>query len=87
MGRPIKELRLPEELPEWFKIMPEDALLGYRELSNLLLCDTKTIRRKRDDGKFPGADKFSSLYRTEGIGKSLWKKSTIIKHFEGKQNG
>lgn len=87
MGAPIKELKLPEKLPEWFAIMPDDAMLGYNEIGSLLSCDRSTVRKWRQAGKFPGADKYSRLYRTKGMGKSLWKKSTIINFFEGKQNG
>ncbi len=87
MGAPIKELKLPEKFPEWFALMPEDAMLGYRELSSLLLCDRNTIRARRKDGRFPEHDKFSCLYRDSRLGTSLWKKSTIINFFEGKQNG
>lgn len=87
MGAPIKGLRLPEKLPEWFSIMPDDAMLGYRELSGLLLCDRQTIRARRKDGRFPKHDKISNTLRGGRMGLSLWKKSTIINFFTGKQNG
>ncbi len=87
MGGPSKDLKLPEKLPEWFALMPEDAMLGYNEIGSLLSCDRSTVSNRKRAGKFPEADKFSRLYRTKGMGKSLWKKSTIINFFEGKQNG
>lgn len=87
MGAPIKELKLPEKLPEWFAIMPDDAMLGYNEIGSLLSCDRSTVRKWKQAGKFPEADMFSGFFRASMTGKSLWKKSTIIKHFEGKQNG
>lgn len=87
MGRPSKELKLPEKLPEWFAIMPDDAMLGYNEIGSLLSCDRSTVQKWKQAGKFPEPDMFSGFFRASMTGKSLGKKSTIIRHFEGKHNG
>ena len=94
MGRPIKELRLPEKLPEWFKIMPDDATLSSLDLGHLLGVCRKTVVGRVEAGHLPRPDIVNGKVRIErwpGIftaSKAVqWKKSTIIKHFEGKQNG
>lgn len=50
MGRPIRELKLPGNLPEWFRIMPDDAMLGYKEISSLLLCDAVNSAKMEASG-------------------------------------
>lgn len=87
MGRPTKELKLPEKLPEWFAIMPEEATLNSTDLGHLLGVDRRTVWSRLSSGKLPPRDKTSGVFRSPKMPVSLWKKSTIIKFFEGKQNG
>ncbi len=87
MGRPSKDLKLPEKLPEWFALMPEDAMLNSADIGRLLGVDRKTVRNRLSTGKLPPRDRASGGFRAPKMPISLWKKSTIINFFEGKQNG
>lgn len=87
MGRPSKDLKLPEKLPEWFALMPEDAMLNSADIGRLLGVYRKTVHNRRSTGKLPPRDRASGGFRAPKMPISLWKKSTIIKFFEGKQNG
>lgn len=87
MGAPIKELKLPEKLPEWFALMPEDAMLNSTDIGHLLGVDRKTVHNRLSTGKLPPRDKASGVFRAPKMPISLWKKSTIINFFESKQNG
>ncbi len=87
MGAPIKELKLPEKLPEWFVIMPGDATLTVSDLTRLLGVSVSFIHRAMADRHLlpPPDYKMNNSFKIKTV--NHWKKSTIINFFEDRRNG
>ncbi len=77
MTKAAKDLFVPEKLPQWFKNLPEHALLSGRDMLSMFgFKDTDSFVRSKC---FPKPDKVVKGFNNE---KALWTKKTVLKEIK-----